>query len=122
MMVNNKQINVWRGDQEPPTTYHVWIYSSEKMLLHNGTEWVVFIDDTATVARIEYLTRKIENVENSVVALGQHTVNGIAIVDDPVLTGQDIVGGTSGNFLTESDSISLTFQEIDKLLTTQIIE
>ena len=121
-MINNKQINVWRGDHEPPTIYHVWIYGNEKILLHNGTEWVVFIDDIATVARIESLTQRIENVENSVNVLGQHTVNGIAIVEDPVLTGQNIKLDTTGNFLNATDTIGLTFQNIDKLLTTQIIE
>ena len=122
MMINNKQINVWRGDQEPPTIYHVWLYNNTKLLLHNGTEWVIFIDDAATVTRIDELAEQIENVKQSVSELEQHTINHIAISENPVLTGEDIMSNTTGSFLTGSDSIAQSLQKLDRLLTTQIIE
>ena len=122
MMINNKQINVWRGDQEPPTIYHVWLYNSTKLLLHNGTEWVIFIDDAATVTRIDELAEQIENVKQSVSELEQHTINHIAISENPVLTGEDIMLNATGSFLTGSDSIAQSLQKLDRLLTTQIIE
>ena len=121
-MINNKQINVWRGDQEPPTIYHVWLYNSAKLLLHNGTEWVIFIDDAATVTRIDELAEQIENVKQSVSELGQHTINHIAISENPVLTGKDIMLNATGSFLTGLDSITQSLQKLDRLLTTQIIE
>lgn len=41
----NKQVNVWRGDQEPPTIYHVWISGSQTLKLYNGKEWQTFLDN-----------------------------------------------------------------------------
>ena len=41
----NKQVNVWRGDQEPPTIYHVWISGSQTLKIHDGTQWQTFLDN-----------------------------------------------------------------------------
>ena len=54
--------------------------------------------------------------------LEQHTINHIAISENPVLTGEDIMSNATGSFLTGSDSIAQSLQKLDRLLTTQIIE
>lgn len=121
-MINNKQINVWRGTDEPPTIYHVWIYGMTKMLLHNGTEWVVFIDDLATVDRIEQLISSIETVNTKLEDIENYTVNEIPIRENPVLTGENIVSKTDGHFIKNTDSVKDSLLKLDILLTTQILQ
>ena len=38
-MINNRQVNLWRGNQEPPTIYHIWIKDNNKLLLYDGNNW-----------------------------------------------------------------------------------
>jgi hypothetical protein len=87
-MINNKQINIWRGDQTPPTIYHVWIKDNSKLLLYNGTEWVVFLDNKELI----------ENVNNLLKA----TVNNKKIIDNPILDATDIDLKNSGNYTTKN--------------------
>lgn len=35
----NKNISVWRGNNTPPTQYHLW-QKGDVLLHHNGLEWV----------------------------------------------------------------------------------
>lgn len=121
-MINNKQINVWRGTNEPPTIYHVWIYDMTKMLLHNGTEWVVFIDDLATVDRIEELLSLVANIDDKISDIENYTVNEIPIKENPVLTGENIVSKTDGHFIKNTDSVKDSLLKLDILLTTQILQ
>lgn len=121
-MVDNKQINVWRGTDPPPTIYHVWIYGTTKMLLYNGTEWVTFIDDYATIEKIDGLIKDISTTTLRVDSLEKNTVNDISIKDNPVLTGENIVSKSEGNYLTSEQSVKDALTIIDTLLTTQIIQ
>lgn len=41
----NKQINVWRGPNEPPTKYHLWIINDSQLRLYDGTQWKTFLDN-----------------------------------------------------------------------------
>lgn len=43
-IILNKQVNVWRGPNEPPTIYHVWIYDNKTLKLHDGQSWKTFLD------------------------------------------------------------------------------
>lgn len=121
-MVDNKQINVWRGTDPPPTIYHVWIYGTTKMLLYNGTEWVTFIDDYATIEKIDGLIKDISTTISRVNTLEENTVNDISIKDNPVLTGENIVSKSEGNYLTSEQLVKDALTIIDTLLTTQIIQ
>lgn len=105
MIINNKQVNIWRGTSEPPTIYHIWIRNDSELLLHNGTKWVVFIDN-------KYMLDKLDALINA-------TVNGYKITDNPVLKSNDIVTD-NGNFIKNNVAESLT--TLDTLLTTQIID
>lgn len=40
----NKNISVWRGNEAPPTIYHVWVKEDNSIYLHNGTDWEITID------------------------------------------------------------------------------
>lgn len=107
-MINNRQVNFWRGDKEPPTIYHIWIKDNSKMLLHNGTEWVVFLDNGDLVSQVNELLNA--------------TINNKLIKDSPILYGTDItLGSNSNNFFNKDDTISKSIERLDTLLTTQII-
>ena len=34
-MIDNKQINIWRGSSSPPTIYHIWINNENQLLKYN---------------------------------------------------------------------------------------
>lgn len=80
--INNRQVNLWRGSNEPPTKYHIWI-KDDKLLLYNGEQWIVFVDNFESVSDLK---KAIEKLNNS-------TVNGKAIKDNPILTSLDILIG-----------------------------
>ena len=41
----DKNISVWRGFNEPPTKYHLWVNEENDILLHDGIEWKTIVDD-----------------------------------------------------------------------------
>lgn len=57
-MINNRQVNLWRGNQEPPTIYHIWIKDNNKLLLYDGNNWKTFLDESAVAAIQEVLKKK----------------------------------------------------------------
>lgn len=57
-MINNRQVNLWRGNQEPPTIYHIWIKDNNKLLLYDGNNWKTFLDESAVAAIQETLKKK----------------------------------------------------------------
>lgn len=121
-MVNNKQVNFWRGDQIPPTIYHIWIRDNSKMLLYDGTEWVVFLDNKEIIDIVNKIQEKLDDMQVEITNLGNKTVNRKAIKTNPVLDGTDLLIGISGNFINDKLNIAQTAKRFDDLLTTQIIE
>lgn len=73
-MINNRQVNLWRGNQEPPTIYHIWIKDNNKLLLYDGNNWKTFLDESAVAAIQEALKKKANLV------LGTVPVNELPIV------------------------------------------
>ena len=114
-MIQNKQVNVWRGSDPPPTLYHIWIKDESKLLLYNGTEWETFIDSTETIGTINSILSRLDSIESK-------TINNKKIVDNPILSGADIKNTNTGNYISSAQSISDALSVIDNLLTTQIIE
>lgn len=121
-MINNKRVNVWRGNEVPPTIYDVWIKDNTKLLLYNGVEWVIFIDNVETVQKINELTSRIDNIEQTIQGIDDHTINGKHIRDNPVLNSDDLLTANQGNFVKESDTIGESIINFDTLLTTLILE
>ena len=35
----NKNVSVWRGDNTPPTDYHLWIKSDGNVFINSGTQF-----------------------------------------------------------------------------------
>lgn len=73
-MINNRQVNLWRGIQEPPTIYHIWIKDNNKLLLYDGNNWKTFLDEPAVAVIQEALKKKANLV------LGTVPVNELPIV------------------------------------------
>lgn len=121
-MVNNKQVNLWRGDSTPPTIYHIWIKDNRKLLIYDGKSWVVFLDNKEVIDVINEIQEKLDNLESQVQDLGNKTINNKKIKTNPVLDGSDLLVGDNGNFISKEQTISQSIKEIDSLLTTQIIE
>lgn len=120
-MVNNKQVNFWRGDMTPPTIYHIWIKDNSKMLLYDGEQWVVFLDNKEIIDIVNKIQEKLDGMQEEIENLGNKTVNKKAIKNNPVLDGTDLLIGWSGNFIDKSLTVAQTAQKFDELLTTQII-
>lgn len=122
MIINNKQVNLWRGTSEPPTIYHIWIYNDTQMKVYDGTQWVVFIDDAATIEKINQLIERVDALEQNISDLNLATINGKEISTNPVLDGRDLKLQQDGTYVDSVDSLSTSIIKLDTLLSTQIIE
>ena len=121
-MVNNRQVNFWRGDTIPPTIYHIWIKDNSKMLLYDGSQWVVFLDNKEVIEIVNKVQEKLDNMQKQINDLGDKTVNRKAIKNNPILDGTDLLIGWTGNFVNSQSTVAQTAKRFDDLLTTQIIE
>lgn len=121
-MVNNKQVNFWRGDMTPPTIYHIWIKDNSKMLLYDGEKWIVFLDNKEVIDILNKIQDMLDNMQNQIDDIGNKTVNKKPIKTNPVLDGTDISINGNGNFIVSTESVAQTAIKFDTLLTTQIIE
>ena len=122
MIINNKQVNLWRGTSEPPTIYHIWIYNDTQMKVYDGNEWVVFIDDAATIEKINQLIERVDALEQNISDLSLATINGKEISTNPILDGRDLKLQQDGTYVDSVGSLSTSIIKLDTLLSTQIIE
>lgn len=118
-MIKNKQVNMWRGSEEPPTIYHVWIKDDLTIELYNGSEWVTFIDD---ISIGEQIVEIINNLQSLQEFMNTSTVNGHKIKNNPILDAMDLKSAKDGVYVNGNDSIANTLMIVDELLTTRIIE
>lgn len=119
-MLDNKQVNLWRGNDLPPTIYHVWIYDNRQIKLFNGEEWVVFTDNLEILDKLNLLEKKVSGLDSKVNDVYEFKVNDKYIKDNPVLTGKDIKLEEQGTFVSNtpvSDNIVI----LDKLFNTLMI-
>ena len=114
-MISNKQINIWRGPDPPPTKYHIWFKDEAYLLSYNEEvqDWLVFLDSRG-------LVDKIADVINQLNELANFTINGKDIKDNPILDGDDLKLNYSGNYVKENDTLKQAIITLDKLLTTKI--
>lgn len=136
-MINNKQVNIWRGDREPPTIYHVWITDEWILKLYNGTEWIPFVDNMEVVIQIDALLNRLDLLEslvNSEVTnikgrlspleefWNNNTINNKKIKNNPILNAEDLLTAKSGLYVKENDNVADALMKLDKLFDIQIIE
>lgn len=121
-MVNNKQVNFWRGDMTPPTIYHIWIKDNSKMLLYDGEKWVVFLDNKEIIDILDKVQQLLDEMQDKINEIGNKTVNKKPIKDNPVLDGTDILINAVGNYVVSTETLAQTALRLDNLLSTKIIE
>lgn len=121
-MVNNKQVNFWRGDITPPTIYHIWIKDNSKMLLYDGEKWVVFLDNKEIIDILDKIQQLLDEMQAKIVEIENKTVNKKPIKTNPVLDGTDILINATGNYVIPTETLAQTALRLDNLLTTKIIE
>lgn len=122
VMVNNKQVNFWRGDMTPPTIYHIWIKDNSKMLLYDGEKWVVFLDNKEIIDILDKVQQLLDEMQAKIDEIGNKTVNKKSIKTNPVLDGTDILINATGNYVIPTETLAQTALRLDNLLTTKIIE
>lgn len=121
-MVNNKQVNFWRGDMTPPTIYHIWIKDNSKMLLYDGEKWVVFLDNKEIIDILDKIQEMLDNMQDKIDEIVNKTVNKKPIKTNPVLDGTDILINATGNYVIPTETLAQTALRLDNLLSTKIIE
>lgn len=121
-MVNNKQVNFWRGDMTPPTIYHIWIKDNSKMLLYDGEKWVVFLDNKEIIDILDKIQEMLDNMQDKIDEIENKTVNKKPIKTNPVLDGTDILVNATGNYVIPTETLAQTALRLDNLLSTKIIE
>lgn len=121
-MVNNKQVNFWRGDMTPPTIYHIWIKDNSKMLLYDGEKWVVFLDNKEIIDILDKIQEMLDNMQDKIDEIENKTVNRKPIKTNPVLDGTDILVNATGNYVIPTETLAQTALRLDNLLSTKIIE
>lgn len=121
-MVNNKQVNFWRGDSTPPTIYHIWIKDNSKMLLYDGSQWIVFLDNKEIIDILDNIQKLLDTMQQQINDVGNKTINNKAIKTNPVLNGNDILINANGNYIISNETLAQTASRLDNLLTTKIIE
>lgn len=121
-MVNNKQVNFWRGDMTPPTIYHIWIKDNSKMLLYDGEKWVVFLDNKEIIGIVDKIQEMLDNMQDKIDEIENKTVNKKPIKTNPVLDGTDILVNATGNYVIPTETLAQTALRLDNLLSTKIIE
>lgn len=83
---------------------------------------MVFLDDAATIAKVNELMQNVADLETSVEELGNKTINSKQISTNPVLGGEDLLVGQSGAYVSTNDSVTESILTLDSLFQTQIIE
>ena len=116
-MVNNRQVNFWRGDTIPPTIYHIWIKDNSKMLLYDGEKWVVFLDNKEIIDILDKVQQLLDEMQAKIDEIGNKTIK-----TNPVLDGTDILINATGNYVIQTETLAQTALRLDNLLSTKIIE
>lgn len=111
-------ISIWRGNDTPPTNYHLWIYNDEEIRLYKNNQWITILDDEQSAETIKEILTRLTTIENS---FNSATINNKSISSSPVLNSTDIKNVNSGIYINGGSSLEDNLLKIDTLLQTQII-
>lgn len=115
-MIQNKQVNLWRGPDAPPTNYHIWLKDERFLLRYDEKlkDWIVFLD---SLNISEIISRFMDGLDNIL----QGSINGHPLSESPVLNAEDLLIGQNGNYYKETNTIKEVANIFDNLMTTQIL-
>lgn len=113
-MIQNKQINIWRGPDTPPTLYHIWFKDESQLLRYDDEvkEWVVFLDSNNIAALLQELVNSLDNIK----------INGYPITQNVVLNANDLLLGEDGYYIKKGSTLQQATLKLDSLLTTKIYD
>lgn len=111
-MIQNKQVNIWRGNDTPPTLYHIWFKDESQLLRYDDKlkDWVIFLDGGQVV----------ELIKNFMDSLESLSINGYSITESPVLDGSDLLLGQDGHYIKKENNLQQATLKLDSLLTTKV--
>lgn len=111
-MIQNKQVNIWRGTDLPPTLYHIWFKDESQLLRYdeNIKDWVVFLDSGEIVKLISDFMNLLDTL----------SINGHLLSESPILDGSDLKVGRNGHYIKEGDTLQQATLKLDSLLTTKV--
>lgn len=115
-MIENKQVNLWRGNQEPPTLYHIWLKDESQLLRYDeeSKDWVVFLDS-------KEIGKIISDFMSNLNVLLSGSINGHPISENPVLNASDLLVNQDGNYYKSTNNLREVAKIFDDLMTTQIL-
>lgn len=115
-MIQNKQVNLWRGNLEPPTQYHIWLRNESQLLRYDEElkDWVVFLDSSKIGQIISDFMDQVEDLVSG-------SINGYLVRDHPVLNAKDIKITQNGTYIKMNDTTEQALLKLDTLLTTEIL-
>ena len=113
-MIKNKQVNIWRGPDPPPTIYHIWFKDEELLLRYDEVkqDWIVFLD-SANISQV--IKQFVDSIDNA-------SVNGYSILESPVLDAADLKIGEDGHYIKANNTIQEATLKLDSLLTTKVYD
>lgn len=116
-MIKNKQVNLWRGPEVPPTLYHIWLKDEKQLLRYDEDkkDWVVFLDSYE-------INRVIQNFMDDLDNILDATINGHPVRENPELVAQDIKIGEDGHYFRSTHSLKEVAKIFDNLMTTYVYE
>lgn len=116
-MINNKQVNIWRGSEAPPTLYHLWLKNENQLLKYDEEQqdWIVFLDSNQIKEIIQDFLNRVDNTLSA-------TINGYSIKNDIVLNAQDLLTAYNGHYIKNTDTIKEALKKLDQLFTTEVYE
>lgn len=141
----NKNVSVWRGNNTPPTDYHLWIKSDGNMFINDGQEFQDYkvvsgvdqdIKDINNVLYSQYTSAKItvnptiieKGVNNSVTIKWESSFNGQVITPDATEVKQGgVTFSNTPNYSvsrtltnTTDFSLSITYKGITKTASARV--
>lgn len=116
-MIKNKQVNIWRGDEAPPTLYHLWLRNENQLLKYDEEQqdWIVFLDSNQIKEIIEEFLNSLDDIRNA-------TINGYPITNNITLSAEDLLSKYEGHYIKSSDTVKTALNKLDQLFTTKVYE
>ena len=110
----NKNISVWRGDQTPPTQYHIWLNSEGKLLAKIEDEWkqisgeeipLASADNNGLLASSDFTSLK----DNT--AKIQSIWEGNPALVTPTISGTWTITNQNNTQITTSTNANITYEK-----------
>lgn len=115
-LVNNRQVNVWRGSDEPPTLHHVWIKDDTTLYLYDSSynEWVAFLEYPGiTVQQLEDGSVKVSTGETGFTLATSGNALSINKIGDTITLISNALTGINTEFPLKWENGKLTHIETD---------